>query len=106
MGLGGYFLAQSRNWQEIIHAPFYEAYLAVVAGLITFLVPFLACLVFFYFLVRGYSGSRESHWMGKCLVFTYAAVVGIVVVIEVAASILLLVGMKGVRIYLSSLQII
>ena len=85
-GFGGYFLAQSRNWQEIIHAPNPGAYFAVVAGLITLFV-----------LVHD-----SGFWNTRYLLSTYAVVVGVVIIIEVAAAILLLVYFKQVRIYLSS----
>ena len=88
MGLGAYVLAQSRNWQEIIHAPDSGAILVILVGLITFLVAFFGCC----------GASQES----QCMLSTYAVVVGVVFIIEVAAAILLLVYTKEVRIFLSS----
>ena len=95
MGLGGYFLAQSRNWQEIIHAPNPGAILTVVVGLITFLVAFFGCCVC---CLTEYGVSERFQGIP----FTYVIVVGIVFIIEVAAVILLLGYMKGVKIYPTS----
>lgn len=77
MGLGGYILAQSRNWQEIVQAPDSGAVLVCVVGAATFLVAFFGCC----------GASQESG----CMLQTYAVVVGLVFVVEIAAAILLLV---------------
>ena len=92
MGLGGYVLTESRNWQEIIVlTPNSGVVLAVLIGLITFLVAFF-----------GYSAASQKS---QSMLSTYAIAVGVVVIIEVAAAVLLLIYLERV-IYLSSLQII
>ena len=82
MGLGGYILAQSRNWNEIVQAPDSGAILVIAVGAITFLVAFFGCC----------GASQES----QCMLSTYAVVVGLVFIVEVAGAILLLVYTKEV----------
>ena len=92
MGLGGYVLTESQTWQEIFsYAPNSGVVLAVLAGLITFMIGFFSCCC----------ASQKSQSM----LSTYAIAVGVVVIIEVAAAVLLLIYLERV-IYLSSLQII
>jgi CD63 antigen len=82
MGLGGYILSQSKNWEEIVKAPDSGAVLVCVVGAITFLVAFFGCC----------GASQESH----CMLTIYAVVVGVVFILEVAGAILLLVYTKEV----------
>lgn len=76
MGLGAYVLFQSKNWDQIVEAPDAGAILVILVGLTTFLIAFFGCC----------GASQES----QCMLSTYAVIVGLVFMVEIAAAILLL----------------
>lgn len=76
MGVGGYVLTQSKNWDQIIEAPDAGAILVILVGLTTFLIAFFGCC----------GASQES----QCMLSTYAVIVGLVFLVEIATAILLL----------------
>jgi CD63 antigen len=87
MGLGAYVLVQSKNWDQIVQAPDAGAILVVLVGLTTFVVAFFGCC----------GASNES----QCMLSTYAMIVGLVFIVEVAAAILLLLYTREVSITFS-----
>jgi len=74
--LGGYILIQAKNWEQIVEAPDAGAILVVIVGAVTFIVAFFGCC----------GASQES----SCMLSTYAFIVGVVFLAEIAAAILLL----------------
>lgn len=82
MSLGGYVLFQDKNLNEIIETPDKLAVFVIVIGLITFLVAFFGCC----------GASSES----SCMLSTYAVIVGMVFLIEIALAIVLLLYNKEV----------
>ena len=88
MGLGGYFLTQFQNWQDITNTSSHVTILATLIELNTFVIVSYGCCAIF----------KQSQSM----VYTYALVVGVVLIIEVVAAIILWVQFGGVRTHLSS----
>ena len=76
MGLGTYILVQAKSWHQIVATPDAGAVLVVIVGLVTFVIAFFGCC----------GASQES----QCMLSTYAIIVGLVFVAEIAAAILLL----------------
>jgi len=77
VSLGVYLLVKSRDFEKIVEAPDAAAVLVVAVGLVTFFIAFLGCC----------GASQES----SCMLTTYAVIVGLVFIVEVAGAILLLV---------------
>jgi len=77
VSLGVYLLVKSRDFEKIVEAPDAAAILVVVVGAVTFVIAFFGCC----------GASNES----PCMLTTYAIIVGLVFVVEVAGAILLLV---------------
>jgi len=77
VSLGVYLLVKSRDFDKIVEAPDAAAILVVAVGAVTFLIAFLGCC----------GASQES----SCMLTTYALVVGLVFIVEVAGAIVLLV---------------
>jgi len=77
VSLGVYLLIKSRDFKEIIEAPDAAAILVIAIGAVTFFIAFLGCC----------GASQES----SCMLTTYAVIVGLVFMVEVAGAILLLV---------------
>lgn len=82
MALGGYVLTQDKNLNQIMDTPDKQAVFVIVVGLIAFLVAFFGCC----------GASSES----SCMLSTYAVIVGMVFLIEVALAIVLLLYNKEV----------
>ena len=87
MALGGYVLVQDRNFNQIVDSPDKLAVFVIVVGLIVFLVAFFGCC----------GASSES----SCMLSTYAVIVGMVFLFEIALAIVLLLYNKEVMSFTS-----
>jgi CD63 antigen len=77
VSMGVYLLVKSRDFDQIIETPDAAAVLVVIVGAVTFVIAFLGCC----------GASQES----SCMLTSYAIIVGLVFLLEVAGAILLLV---------------
>lgn len=77
VSLGVYLLVKSRDFEKIVEAPDAAAVLVVAVGVVTFVIAFFGCC----------GASQES----SCMLTTYAIIVGLVFIVEIAGAILLLV---------------
>ncbi|KAI1300256.1 Leukocyte surface antigen CD53 [Halotydeus destructor] len=75
--MGTYLLVKSKDFDKIVETPDAAAILVIIVGSVTFLIAFLGCC----------GASQES----SCMLTTYAIVVGLVFLLEIAGAILLLV---------------
>lgn len=83
VGLGGYVLSQNKDLRQVLDSPDTTAILVIIVGLITFLVAFFGCC----------GASQES----SCMLSTYAVIVGVVFLAEVALAIVLLLYSSEVK---------